>query len=377
MKKWTSRLSALGLLAAPIFLLATAAMAQGNAILKGQVLDFDGNPWADVPVTITNEASGQVYTTKTDATGNYIQQNLAPGKYTINFKNSLVNYSTEVALGAGDNNPENVNFKDIAAKSGYDVDALKKAKEKNSKVNDMATHFKAGRAALDDADAVQQQLPTTPADQRSALQSKLTTDYQTAATEFQAAQQSAPEGDKNLSVIYANLALAYDGAGKYDQAVDNLQKSIGLKPDPGTYAQLGTDLAHEGKMTDADAACDKAGSLDPTNKTSGANCYKNIGIVLTNSGKMIDAIAPLQKASQLNPNDALTWYLLGNCLMNEISMKKEGGKEVYIIPPGTAEAYQTYLKLEPNGPHAAEAKASLQTIDQLKGSGGPSTVKNR
>ncbi|HEV2289491.1 MAG TPA: carboxypeptidase regulatory-like domain-containing protein [Candidatus Acidoferrales bacterium] len=369
MKNWILRFSALALLIAPVFLLATVAMGQNNSILKGQVLDFDGNPWPDVPVIITNDATGQVYNTKTDATGNYIQQNLAPGKYTINFKNSLVNYSTEVALGAGDNNPENINFKDIAAKSGYDVNALKKAKEKNAKANEMAAHFKAGRAAMDDADAVKQQLSTATADQKSTLQAKLTADYQTAITEFEAAQQSAPEGDKNLSVIYANLGIAYDGGGKYDQAVDNLQKSNDLKPDPGTYAQLGTDLARQGKMSDAGAACDKAGSLDPTNKTAGADCYKNIAIVLTNSNKMVDAIGPLQKASQLNPNDALVWYLLGNCLMNEISTKKEGGKEVAVIPPGAAEAYQTYLKLEPNGPHAAEAKASLQTIEQLKGSG--------
>lgn len=371
MKKWISRLSALAMLTAPFFLLATVAMAQGKAVLKGQVLDFDGKPWAGLPVIITNETTNQVYNTETDANGNYIEENLAAGKYKINFKNSLVNYTLEVALGAGANNPANINFQDIATKSGYDVDALKKAKEKNAKVNDMAAHFKAGRAAMDDATAIKQQLPTSPADQRDTLKTKLSADYQTAATEFQAAQQNAPENDPNLSVIYANLGLAYDGAGKYDQAVDDLQKSADLKPAPGTYAQLGTDLAQEGKMSDADAACDKAGTLDPTNKTAGADCYKNIGIVLTNSGKMIDAIGPLQKASQLNPNDALAWYLLGNCLMNEITMKKEGGKEVAVVPPGTAEAYQTYLKIEPNGPHAAEAKSSLQTIDQLKGSGAP------
>jgi hypothetical protein len=33
-----------------------------------------------------------------------------------------------------------------------------------------------------------------------------------------------------------------------------------------------------------------------------------------------------------------------------------------IAPPGTAEAFNKYLELQPNGPHADEAKAMLASI---------------
>ena len=379
MKTLLPRLGLLALLMAAVSMLAPVASAQQLTRLSGTVLDFDAKPYPDVVITITNKGNGTKYTVTTDKDGKFKQNGLAVGTYDINFKKDNVDYTETLQINgsmADVGAIMNVNFKDIAAKTGYDVNAAKKAAEKNAKVTDMANHFKAG-AAMDDAGAVKQQLRTTPADQRGALQTKLSTDYQTAVSEFEQAQQNAPDNDPNMSTILGNLGLAYDGAGQYDKAVDALQKTVALKPDPAAYAQLGTDLAHEGKMADADAACDKAGAVDPTNKAAAANCYKNMGIVLTNAGKMVDAVAPLQKASELDPNDALTWYLLGNSLMNEVSMKKEGTKEIYVIPPGTAEAYQKCLKLDPNGPHAAEAKASLDSINQLKGTAAPTTVTEK
>jgi hypothetical protein len=35
---------------------------------------------------------------------------------------------------------------------------------------------------------------------------------------------------------------------------------------------------------------------------------------------------------------------------------------IYIIPPGTIDAYKKYLDLAPSGPHAAEAKQVLETL---------------
>ncbi|MGH9830787.1 MAG: tetratricopeptide repeat protein, partial [Blastocatellia bacterium] len=202
----------------------------------------------------------------------------------------------------------------------------------------------------------------------------LNTDYQTAVTEFEQAQQSAPDKDPNLPTILENLAAAYDGAGKYPEAVDALQKAVAMKPTPGLYMQLGTDLARVGKIPEAVAACDKAATLDPTSKAVEEGCYKNIGVVLVNSGKMKDAMEPLQKATELNPKDADAWYMLGNALTAQVDTKKEGGKDVYVIPPGTTEAYQKYLELEPNGPHAAEAKAALESLAQLSGSTAATTI---
>ncbi|HEV2616760.1 MAG TPA: tetratricopeptide repeat protein [Candidatus Acidoferrales bacterium] len=369
----------LALFLAPMLLLAPAAMAQTTR-LSGKVLDLQGNPYPDVVITITNKDTGQSFVTKTDKDGNFLQVGLHSGTYSVNFKKDNINYTemAKVDSSMGDKGwVLNENFKEIAKKQGYDAEAAKKAEEAASKFKEMKTHFDNGVHAIADADTTKQQLRTAPADQKATLQAKLNTDYQTAVTEFEQAQQGAPEKDPNLPTILGNLGIAYDGEGKYPEAVDALQKAVDSKPTPGLYMQLGTDLAHVGKIPEAGAACDKAATLDPTDKTVGEGCYKNMGVVLVNAGKMKEAMEPLQKATQLNPKDADVWYLLGNALTAQVDTKKEGGKDVYVIPPGTTEAYQKYLELEPNGPHAAEAKASIESLQQLSGSTAATTVKKK
>ncbi|MHB8413073.1 MAG: tetratricopeptide repeat protein [Candidatus Acidiferrales bacterium] len=382
MKRSITRLGApvlfLALLLAPTLLLPPSAEAQTGQ-LSGKVLDLQGNPYPDVVITITNKDNGLHFVVKTDKDGNYQQLGMQNGIYNVNFKKDNIDYTDQVRVdtSGGKGTVLNENFQAIAKKSGYDVEAAKKQQEAANKFKTMKTHFDNGVHAITDADATKQQLQSSPADQKATLQAKLNTDYQTAVTEFEQAQQSAPDKDPNLPTILGNLGVAYDGAGKYQEAADTLQKAVDLKPTPALYMQLGTDLARVGKIPEAGAACDKAGTLDPTNKLEGESCYKNIGVVLTNAGKMKDAIEPLDKATDMNPKDADAWYLLGNALTAQIDTKKEGGKEIYIIPPGTTEAYHKYLELAPNGPHAGDAKASLASLAQLSGGAATTVVTKK
>jgi tetratricopeptide (TPR) repeat protein len=172
--------------------------------------------------------------------------------------------------------------------------------------------------------------------------------------------------DKDLPVILSNLGMAYGGLGEYQEAITMLQQAAILKPVAGRYMELGTDLAQVGKMPKATATCDKILTAEPVTKNMQASCYKNVAIVLTNNGKLADAIVPLQKTTQLNPQDALTWKLLGDALTNTITTKQEHGEIVYVLTPGTVEAYQRYLQLEPNGPNAGQARAALEGFAKLK-----------
>src|SRR5579859_4579001 len=245
MKRSIARLSGsvlfLALLLAPMLLLPTA-MAQSTR-LSGKVLDLQGNPYPDVVVTITNKDTGQSFVTKTDKDGNYAQMGIRSGTYSINFKKDNIDY-TEVARVDSSIGEKgwilNEDFKAIAAKQGYDAEAVKKQQEAANKFKMMKAHFDNGVHAITDADATKQQLRTSPPDQRATLQAQLNTDYQTAVTEFEQARQGAPDKDPNLPTILGNLGLAYDGAGKYPEAVDALQKAVDLKPTPALYLQLGT-----------------------------------------------------------------------------------------------------------------------------------------
>ncbi len=380
MKPLFSKLGVMALLIGAVCSMAPRASAQQLTRLTGTVLDMEGKPYEGVVVTITNKDKGTQYTVTTDASGKYVQNGLPDGTYTVNFKKDNVNYTDQVQTNGGTADTGavlNENFQAIAKKMGIDVEAIKKQQAAQAQFKQMKVHFDAGVKAMQSADATKQQLRAAPDAQRATLQASLNTDYQTAVTEFEQAKQGAPEKDPNLPTILGNLGAAYEGTGKFDQAVDATQQAIAIKPTSGLYMQLGTDLAHAGKIPDATAACDKAATLDPTNKAAGVSCYQNIGIVLTNEGKMSDAVVPLQKATQMDPNDAEGWYMLGNALVAGIDTKTEGGKQVYVVPPGTEEAYKKYLELQPNGPHAAEVKESLDTVMQMNGEKATTTVKNK
>src|SRR2546429_1365389 len=277
-----------------------------------------------------------------------------------------------------------------------DIKTARKTQEeaiKRSKL--MKPHFANGNQAMHDAQAIRKQLQAGTNDQKTALLTKMKADYQTAITEYEQALQETEVNDENgvhgigligvirnglvsqqkavdmlvqdkdLPVILSNLGLAYGGVGEYQEAITMLQQAAILKPAAGTYMELGTDLAQVGKVPEATAACDKVLIVDPAAKNMRSGCYKNLAIVLTNKGDLADAIAPLQKATQLNPQDALPWKLLGDALTNAITSKSEDGKRVYVIHPGTIEAYQRYLHLEPNGPYAGQVQAAVQGLTRL------------
>jgi len=290
-----------------------------------------------------------------------------------------------------------------------DIKSARKTEEEAVKRSQLVKpHFANGNQAMQNAQAIRQQVQTAASDQKPALLTKMKADYQTAISEYEQAlqetevrdedglhvigligvirnglvtQQKALEmlvQDKDLPVILSNLGLAYGGTEQYQEAINMLQQAAVLKPAAGTYMELGTDFAQVGKMPEATATCDKILTVDPTARNMQAGCYKNVAIVLTNKGKLADALTPLQKATQLNPQDALAWKLLGDAFSSTIASKSEEGKTVYVVPSGTIEAYEKYLQLQPNGPYAEQVKIALDALAQLtKRSSTPMGAKQK
>jgi hypothetical protein len=63
---------------------------------------------------------------------------------------------------------------------------------------------------------------------------------------------------------------------------------------------------------------------------------------------------------EVNPAYADAQFMLGRSLMGKLDLDPKTGK---VIPaPGTVEALEAYLKLEPTGKYAAEAQSMLQTV---------------
>jgi len=358
-----------------VTILAATALAQGTGRLNGEVLDKDGKPFADQTLTLKNPDTGQIYTVKTDKNGKFVQLGMKGGIYIITMPS--INYTEKFQVLDGQENAYKLDLKALAAANlaAHPEDAKKKEESEN-KFKLMKQHFDAGVAALGASNDVRTQLKTAPTDQKATLQAQRITDCTTAATEFSQAVQNTGEKEvNNRAMILGNLGNANECAGKYQDAADAFQKAIDTKPVAGYYTGLATNLANmgasatdpkegEAKFADASAACDKGTALDPA---AGAICWKNLGIVLFNKGRMKEAITPLQKATQADPKDQIPWYMLGSALTAMIDTKQEGEKLTYIIPPGTAEAYQKCID---TGAENATGKLCKDALDGLNATSG-------
>ena len=357
--------------------LAISAAAQNTAPGKvhGMVADVQGNPFPGLTVSFRNTTTSQVFDVVTDSGGRYNRTGLPPGNYTISLKQKDQSiYDQVVVLAPGQDLPLDFNFKELQAKQSADAaQAETKAAEARAKFAAMKGHFDAGTAALDQAKQTRAQMDKLPKDQQASLQGQLDTTSGTAITELKAAVDATPDDSPNRHIVLAKLGDAYETDGKYTDAADTYGKAVALHPDPGYYNNEGNCLARTGKVDDALVAYQKAIALDPMNT---AMYWRNFAVGLYNTGRIKESVDPLRKATDADPKSAQAWYLLGAALVNTMEFKQDGDKVIPVMQPGTIEAYQKAIALDPNGPYGAQAKQGLEAL-QAMGVGGINTKLNQ
>jgi tetratricopeptide (TPR) repeat protein len=221
------------------------------------------------------------------------------------------------------------------------------AMKKNKALNDT---FNAGKEALQAAEAE--------------------TDPAKANTQFAAAEQNfqkAGELDPSQIAVWASLGETESSWAKkqpatqnkatYQKAADAYKKAIALKPDDAAlYNQLGNVYGAMGSIPEATEALTKAAQLDPQ---MAAKAYYNLGANLVNTGKSDQAADFFKKAIDADPNYADAHYQYGICLMAKAQVDASGK----ITPPeGTADQFQKYLELKPDGPFAQSSKDMLAQL---------------
>ena len=352
----------LGLCAPPVF-------AQASGTVKGVCKDIEGKPLAGALVQYDNLDNGQKYTLKTNGKGEYFSLGLTPGKYNVTLYKSPDDQKAgkeadkvkgfQVAL---DENTLDFDLKkeqeNQAKGVGLTPEQLKQQQEQQAKAQKETTTVKSLNEKLNAA--------KTAADAG---------DFDTAIADLNDANQVDPSRDLiwfKLGDYYKSSALKQtDPAEKqkrFASAVDSYQKAIQLKtttPDKDAakqasalgayYNNLADAYGRSNKVDDAVKTFAMAAQADP----NGAAGYMfNTGAVLTNAGKVDDAIAAFDKVIAADPNKADAYYWKGVNMIGKATL--QGDKMV--APPGTAEAFQKYLDLQPTGTYADAAKQMLTSI---------------
>jgi hypothetical protein len=336
-------------LAALAFTVSTFGQTGG---LIGKCTGEDGKPLVGYIIQVERQEMKWSQHTKTTKKGEYVYIGLSPGNYKISLLTPAGQHVFSITQHVGIGDPTPVNF-DMAKEK---ADAYKQ------QMANPETAKKMEQAANE-----QKQLTGLKAtfDQAALLYNQH--HYSEAAAMFEQALPLAK--DKNVPVVLARLADAYGAAGKQEQnrdaraqdqqkAIDTYQKVLQLTPnDAALHNNLGSIYAELGKVADAQAEFQKAVDLNPA---GASGYYYNLGVVMVNQNKMDEAAVALKKATDLDSTNANAFYWYGMALMGKMGPPKPDG--TFDVVPGTIEAFQTYLKLQPSGEWAQAAQASIDTL---------------
>jgi tetratricopeptide (TPR) repeat protein len=163
-------------------------------------------------------------------------------------------------------------------------------------------------------------------------------------------------GEAHMKMAEGKTGAEYDS--HIEEAMKAYNKAIELKPDdPGAHNNYALALGKAKKFPEMQAELKKAADLDPAN---GGKYYYNLGAMLVNSGQGAAAGEAFKKAIELTPTYADAYYQYGVTLVGQAKIDSTTGKVTPV--PGTVEAFQKYLELQPNGQWAPSAKEMLTSL---------------
>ncbi|WP_158751281.1 carboxypeptidase regulatory-like domain-containing protein [Acidobacterium sp. S8] len=345
-------------LAASVPAILTPAFAQDQTgKIHGHVQDPAGIPVTDGVVTLSTDGGKTAkYTFNSDANGDYKGDGVAAGTYTESLRrpdtpaDKVLDQFPEVKVAAGADTAQDFDLtrpEYISKLSPEQRKALADLKAKNSEAMKENSVIKNLNADL-----------TTARNDNKAK------NYAEAEQLMLKDTQAKPDA----AVLWLELGVAQAGQKKNSDAETSLKKSVeldaaGKKPNPEIQAAannaLGEVLANEGKVPDAQAAYEAAAKINPS---QAAMYYGNEAIVMSRAGQTDGVIAAADKAIAADPNKPVPYYLKGQALISKATVDQKTGK--IQAPPGTADAYQKYLELDPNGPFSNEVKGVLQGMGE-------------
>ncbi len=375
-----AQLRRLPLIGGFVLLVAGTAWAQ-TATMQGDIKDQNGQPLKGAVIVLDRTDMKGHYTVKSDKKGHWLYTGL-PGAATFTIScqvdGKTMDQVTGVKSAYGDNPPVDFDLSKVvkqqaataqANANGQLTDQQQRGMSKEQKaqyeaqMKQRAEQMKKNKALNDAYNGGKDALTKAQGESDEAAKG---TDFQTAIDNF----KKAGDLDATQEAVWAGLGDAYYGLGQtqkgddrtksFDGALDAYKKALAINPNEAAlYNQLGNIYGAEKKIPEATEALNKAAQLDPA---MAAKANFNMGANLVNSGNSDQAADFFKKAIAADPNYADAHYQYGICLMGKASVDSKTGKVT--PPPGTAEEFQKYLELKPDGPNAQSAKDMLASLGE-------------
>lgn len=357
------KLRDLALSLAGMLMCAFGVLAQ-TAVMEGNVKGEDGKPVQGAMIKITRTDIKGNYQVKTDKKGHFLYAGLPLGMYDV---------SVEIG-GAAKDSVKGVRLHGDMPPIDFDLakSAAGGPGEQGGQTQPAAQDATRGMSAQQKAELEKQLKEREEAMKKNK---ELNDAFNAGMTAAQAKQwdqaiasfNKASELDTKQHVVWAQLAEAEmnfaatksgaEADAETAKGLDAYQKAIELKPDDaGYHNNFALSLAKAKKFPEAQAELTKAATLDPPNA---GRYYYNLGALLVNSGQNEPAGDAFKKAIDIDPNYADAQYQYGVFLLSKATVAADGK----VTPVGgTAEAFQKYLQLKPDGPFADSAKQMLATL---------------
>jgi tetratricopeptide (TPR) repeat protein len=355
--------------AAGMTFLAMVSFAQVTTI-EGDVKGADGKPIEKAVIKIERTDIKGNWKTSSNKKGHYLYMGLPIGKFNVavEIDGKKVDEVKGVSTHPGDPIPVNFDLQKSAAQQEASKAQMAKAVETGQISKEMERGMTkeqkdAMDKALKDREAQAKKRGELNDSFNAGMAAKDAKQYDQAVAQF----TKAAENDPTQVAVWAqlgeaNVLLAGTKTGpEFDAAIakglEAYQKAVELKPDdPATHNNYALALAKAKKYPEMQAELKKAADLDPTN---GGKYYYNLGALLVNTGQADAAGEAFKKAIELTPTYADSYYQYGVTLVGKAQMGADGK----VTPvPGTVEAFQKYLELQPSGTYAQSAKEMLATL---------------
>jgi tetratricopeptide (TPR) repeat protein len=182
----------------------------------------------------------------------------------------------------------------------------------------------------------------------------------------------------DAAILWNELGNAQAGLGKFTEAEAAYKKALetnaaGGKPKPeldgGAHDGLGMVYVRTKKVDEATTEIDAAVKAVPAQASLYYSNYAKVLYSMNSTGQLSnpDAQAAIaDKAIAATPGTgqgtAILYYLKAQALTQKATFDEKTQK--ISLPPGTAEAYQKYLDLDPSGPFSEDAKQVLASAGQ-------------